>query len=76
MYGTSNDLAWTRRRSVVGMLNEHPADAIDRHLQAKQAHWNIKGRNFVGRHALFDGIAAEADAYSDLIAERAAALGG
>ena len=76
MYETSNDLAGTTRRSAIEMLNEHLADAIDLHLQAKQAHWNIKGPNFVGLHALFDRIAAQAGEYSDLIAERAVALGG
>ncbi len=76
MYETSNDLASTTRRSAIEMLNEHLADAIDLHLQAKQAHWNIKGPNFVGLHALFDQVAAEANEYSDLIAERAVALGG
>lgn len=76
MYETSNDLASTTRRSAVEMLNEHLADAIDLHLQAKQAHWNIKGPNFVGLHDLFDRVAAQADEYSDLIAERAVALGG
>ena len=44
MYETSNDLSPTTRRSVMEMLNEHLADAIDLQLQAKQAHWNIKGR--------------------------------
>ena len=76
MYETSNDLAATTRRSAIEMLNEHLADAIDLHLQAKQAHWNIKGPNFVGLHELFDRVAAQAGEYSDLIAERAVALGG
>ena len=76
MYETSNDLESTTRRSAVEMLNEHLADAIDLHLQAKQAHWNIKGPNFVGLHELFDRVAAQASEYSDLIAERAVALGG
>jgi starvation-inducible DNA-binding protein len=76
MFETSNDLASTTRRSAIELLNEHLADAIDLHLQAKQAHWNIKGPNFVGLHALFDQIAAEASEYADLIAERAVALGG
>jgi starvation-inducible DNA-binding protein len=76
MYETSNDLASTTRRSAIEMLNEHLADAIDLHLQAKQAHWNIKGPNFVGLHELFDRVAAQATEFSDLIAERAVALGG
>lgn len=76
MYDTSNDLASTTRRSAIEILNQHLADAIDLQLQAKQAHWNVKGPNFVGLHDLFDRVAAQAGEYSDLIAERAVALGG
>jgi starvation-inducible DNA-binding protein len=76
MYDTSNDLSPTTRRSMIELLNEHLADAIDLQLQAKQAHWNIKGPNFVGLHQLFDQVAAQAREYADDIAERAVALGG
>lgn len=76
LYETSNDLAPTTRQSAIEMLNEHLADAIDLHVQAKQAHWNIKGPNFVGLHKLFDKVADQAGEYADLIAERAVALGG
>jgi starvation-inducible DNA-binding protein len=75
MYETSNDLSLATRRSLSEVLNEQLADAIDLHLQAKQAHWNIKGPNFVGLHELFDRIAAQARDYADEIAERAVALG-
>ena len=60
MYETSNDLLPTTRRSIVEILNEHLADAIDLQLQAKQAHWNVKGPNFVGLHELFDRVASQA----------------
>jgi starvation-inducible DNA-binding protein len=76
MYETSNDLSATTRRSMIEVLNEYLADAIDLQLQAKQAHWNIKGPNFVGLHQLFDQVAAEARENADDIAERAVALGG
>lgn len=76
MFDTSNDLPPTTRRSVIEILNEHLADAIDLQLQAKQAHWNIKGPNFVGLHELFDEVASQAQEYADEIAERAVALGG
>jgi starvation-inducible DNA-binding protein len=76
MYETNNDLSETTRRSVIEILNEHLADAIDLQLQAKQAHWNIKGPNFVGLHALFDQVAEQARDYADQIAERGVALGG
>lgn len=76
MYETSNDLSLATRRSIIDTLNEHLADAIDLQLQAKQAHWNIKGPNFVGLHELFDQVASQAREYADDIAERAVALGG
>jgi len=75
MFETSNDLSLATRRSLSEILNEQLADAIDLQLQAKQAHWNIKGPNFVGLHELFDRIAAQARDYADDIAERAVALG-
>jgi starvation-inducible DNA-binding protein len=76
MFETSNDLSPTTRQSAIEMLNEQLADVIDLQLQAKQAHWNIKGPNFVGLHELFDRLAAQAGEHADLIAERAVALGG
>jgi starvation-inducible DNA-binding protein len=76
MFETSNDLSPSTRQSAIELLNEHLADAVDLQLQAKQAHWNIKGPNFVGLHELFDRVAAQANEFADLIAERAVALGG
>lgn len=76
MYETRNDLPEATRTGVTRILNERLAAAIDLQLQAKQAHWNVKGPNFVGLHELFDKVAAEASEYADLIAERGVALGG
>jgi starvation-inducible DNA-binding protein len=76
MFETSNDLAPATRRSAIELLNEHLADAIDLQLQAKQAHWNIKGPNFTGLHELFERVASQASEYADEMAERAVALGG
>lgn len=76
MYDTRNDLAESTRQSIAQLLNERLAEAIDLQLQAKQAHWNVKGPNFVGLHDLFDRVAGAAAEYVDLIAERAVALGG
>jgi DNA-binding ferritin-like protein len=42
MYDTSNDLSLTTRKSIIELLNEHLADAIDLQLQAKQAHWHVQ----------------------------------
>jgi starvation-inducible DNA-binding protein len=73
---TKNTLDAETRQAVVGLLNARLAEAIDLELQAKQAHWNVKGPNFIGLHELFDQLAAAAATYKDEIAERAVMLGG
>jgi starvation-inducible DNA-binding protein len=42
----------------------------------QQAHWNVKGPQFYQLHELYDELAEQLLADSDLIAERATALGG
>jgi starvation-inducible DNA-binding protein len=64
------------RATVVELLQQHLSDAIDLASQAKQAHWTVRGVNFIALHELFDRIAADVAEYSDLMAERIAALGG
>jgi starvation-inducible DNA-binding protein len=76
MHPTRIDLPAETRSRVIGLLNERLADAIDLHLQAKQAHWNVKGPAFIALHELFDKIADETDGYVDELAERATTLGG
>lgn len=44
-------------------------------INGKQAHWHVRGGNFVGVHQLFDTIVANAGAWADLAAERIVALG-
>ena len=61
---------------VVKLLNARLADAIDLSLQAKQAHWNVKGPHFIALHELFDKVAEHAEEHVDAIAERITALGG
>ena len=58
------------------LLNRHLAAAIDLHAQVKQAHWNVRGPNFIAIHELFDKVADAVEEYSDKIAERAGTLGG
>ena len=54
MHPTRNDLSTKTRTKVVEVLNARLADAIDLQFQAKQAHWNVKGPNFIALHELFD----------------------
>jgi starvation-inducible DNA-binding protein len=73
---TKNDLSGSLRAKVVELLNARLADAIDLQTQSKQAHWNVKGPNFIALHELFDKINEEVEDYVDEIAERAVQLGG
>ena len=76
MHKTKNDLGQETREKVIDTLNSRLADAIDLKSQAKQAHWNVKGRSFIGLHELFDQVSTEVDTHIDTIAERVTALGG
>jgi starvation-inducible DNA-binding protein len=44
--------------------------------QTKQAHWNVKGKDFYQLHLLFDEIADELEDFVDKLAERVTSLGG
>ncbi len=76
MHSTRNDLSLKTRTKVIDLLNARLADAVDLQLQAKQAHWNVKGPNFIALHELFDQIAGDLGGHVDDLAERTTALGG
>src|SRR5881397_3851178 len=76
MYKTKNDISEKTRMATVAILNARLADAIDLMHQAKQAHWNVKGSNFIALHKLFDEVVDAAEEYMDLLAERVIQLGG
>jgi starvation-inducible DNA-binding protein len=44
-------------------------------VNGKQAHWHVRGQNFIGVHELLDTIVAHAQEWADLAAERIIALG-
>jgi starvation-inducible DNA-binding protein len=76
MFKTKNDLSEATRVKVVELLNARLADCTDLQTQTKQAHWNVKGPNFIALHELFDKVNEEVEDYVDEIAERAVQLGG
>jgi len=76
MFKTQNDIPTATRREMITMLNQELADMSDLYSQTKQAHWNVKGEQFISLHKLFDEFAAALTDYVDDIAERAVQLGG
>jgi len=44
-------------------------------VNGKQAHWNVRGANFIAIHELLDTVVANAQAGADQAAERVVALG-
>ena len=64
-FSTRIDIADSSRDELVELLNARLADTFDLYSQLKQAHWNVKGSDFIQLHELYDTIA-----------ERATALGG
>lgn len=76
MHTTRIDLPLKIRTRIVELLNSRLADGIDLYLQTKQAHWNVKGPNFIALHELFDKLGEELETYVDDMAERIVALGG
>jgi len=76
MVPTALDMATENRKKLAAILNQTLADMSDLKSHAKQAHWNLRGENFVSYHKLADKVADEADAAADSVAERCAQIGG
>jgi starvation-inducible DNA-binding protein len=75
MRQTRIDLPEETRAEIAALLNARLADAVDLMMQAKQAHWNVRGTSFFALHELFDKVHEEVAGYVDLVAERAVQLG-
>jgi starvation-inducible DNA-binding protein len=76
LYATGNDLNSNSKKVSIELLNARLADGIDLALLTKQAHWNIKGPQFIALHEMIDGFRTEIDGHVDTMAERVVQLGG
>ena len=76
LHSTRIDISPEIRAYLISMLNQTLACTVDLRSHVKQASWNVKGHDFSQLHALFATMASELDAYTDLVAERIAVLGG
>ncbi|HXS40581.1 MAG TPA: DNA starvation/stationary phase protection protein Dps [Stellaceae bacterium] len=75
-YRTENNLPSNTKTTSINILNARLAEAIDLALLTKQAHWNIKGPQFIALHEMIDGFRTEIDGHVDTLAERVVQLGG
>ncbi len=69
-------LASNTKSAMIELLNARLADTLDLSLLTKQAHWNLKGIQFIAIHEMLDTFRADLDVHTDTIAERVAQLGG
>lgn len=75
-YQSRLTISASARDAALPLLQARLADAIHLERQSKQAHWNVKGREFLQLHQLFDQIHAVVEEFGDTIAERIVTLGG
>jgi starvation-inducible DNA-binding protein len=68
---TSPDVAAAAAQFLSPVVIELQALAVN----GKQAHWHVRGSNFIGVHELLDLVVEHAQAYADTAAERVVALG-
>ena len=66
--------AYKASEKVAAHLQQLSVDLIDLHLQGKQAHWNVVGKNFRDLHLQLDEIIDAAREFSDDVAERMRAI--
>ena len=56
-FKTSIDIPAGTRTEIIDLCNQQLADTADLHSQIKQAHWNIKGPEFIALHKFYDELA-------------------
>lgn len=76
LHATRINIPEKNRIELIALLNKSLASATDLMIQLKQAHWNVKGMEFISLHKLFDELAEQVEEQTDILAERVVILGG
>ena len=76
LHKTNNDTKSNAKAVSMELLQARLADGIDLALVIKQAHWNLKGPQFIGIHLMLDKFREEVSEWNDMVAERIVQLGG
>ncbi|MEL6617078.1 MAG: ferritin-like domain-containing protein, partial [Bacteroidota bacterium] len=73
-FKTRIDISEDDRHKLCALLNQTLADTADLYSQTKQAHWNVKGKDFYQLHLLYDELAEKLEEPMDVAAEHHDAL--
>lgn len=75
-WSTRNSVGENAKNVSLTTLQALLTDAIDLYNATRQAHWNLKGTNFIGLHEMLDGFYNGLNESTDALAERLVQLGG